>query len=125
MTRKSRRKNYVEETMVRTLDKLSKFAEFVDLLPKLQSMIKKGKSAEEIRDWAAPMVQASITNIALTDKDTKTRLAAGKDVMDRKDGKAKETKEIKHRMDKLTDIQLEALLKSELEEYDSGSKKTH
>ena len=120
MPRRPRRKNFVEEKMVRQLDDLAKFEEFKTLLPKLQRMIKEGKSSKDIRDWAAPFVQASMTNIALTEKDAKTRLAAGKDLLDRDEGKAKENKEITHRLDNLDDRQLDALLKSEIDAYEES-----
>ena len=125
MSRKPRSKNYAEDRMLKMLDELDKFEQFKELLPQLQRMLAEGKSEDEIRQWAAPFVQANMVHTALTDTDTKTRVAAGKDILDRKEGKAKETKSITHRLENLTEEQLDALLMSEETADEERSKDTH
>lgn len=106
--------------MAKDLDTLSEFEQFrKEILPALRRDIKAGLSNEEIyKKYQAHTAARSVT-IALTDPDSGKALAAIKEIHDRGTGKPKERQEVTHRLDKLADEQLDALLQTQLERVNS------
>lgn len=109
-----------EETKtVNLIHQLTQFEDFqTEVLPKIQRMLKEGKKAEDIIEFAQAYAAARMVTIALTDQDSGRAATAAKDVLDRSLGKAKERSEIEHKYSKLKDEELDALLASKLEEAD-------
>ncbi|NIO44963.1 MAG: hypothetical protein GTN36_05430 [Candidatus Aenigmarchaeota archaeon] len=87
--------------------------------PEIREMLLKGASAKEISKKYAAYAMARITQIALTDPDSSKALSAAKDLIDRADGKATETKKIKHEFEEMSDTELDAILKSSEEDLES------
>lgn len=90
-----------------------------ELMGGVLGMIKKdlaaGLPADRILEKYAPIAAARTVTIALTDADSGRALTASKDVLDRVHGKATERKELVHRLDKLDERQIDAIILSELE----------
>ncbi len=100
--------------VARSLDELSEFETFkADIMPKLRSFIKEGKSASEIYAWAQSYLAAKTVTLALASRDEKTALGAIKEALDRGVGKAADKVEITQRYEQLSDQELESLLQSE------------
>jgi hypothetical protein len=103
--------------MVKMIDDLAEFEEFrANTLKAIRTDIRKGLSAADIRKKYASIVQGRLITDALTTEDVGRAAALGKDILDRVEGKAKEQTEVTHRMAKLNDKELDALLKSEDQE---------
>lgn len=91
-------------------------ADFEGLLPGLKAALRMGLSAEQIYAEFTSMAAARGVNIALTETDSAKALAAIKDVLDRTQGKATERQEHTHRLEQLPDEQLDALLKTKIQD---------
>lgn len=105
--------NRAETAKVRALDELAEYEEFKEqILPLLRKDVKSGMDASQLREKYKPLAQARIISQALADASA-VGLAAAKDLLDRQDGKAKETKEVEHKFSKLSDEQINAILLSE------------
>lgn len=103
-----------QDSMAFLMDELLAFQDFrTTVLPKLQEMVKQGKSADEIFKFAEAMAAAKMVTHALTDTDSGRAITATKDILDRSVGKAKERHEHEHKYAKLTDAEIDALLASE------------
>ena len=103
-----------EREALSRIDDVSEFEQFrSEVLPKLRQMMYRNASAKEIADFARARMLARATTIALTSVDEKTALSAVKEVLDRGDGKATETKKIE--MNKMSDEELDSLIKAEME----------
>ena len=114
---RNRSENHKEHAMAVTLDELSRFEEFKEnILPAIRQDLATGMSAKDIRAKYAAIVQAGVVTTALIDSNPAARLTAAKDILDRDEGKAKETKDIRHRFNELPDEQLDAILISELQD---------
>lgn len=113
------KQNKQEDYMASALDHLSQFEEFErSVLPLLKQAIREGWSAEKIEKHpkiAAMLVARQIT-MALTELDSAKALSAIKDTRDRSAGKAIERREVKHQLESLPDEQLDARLKTLLDE---------
>lgn len=110
-------------TMAKDLDRLAEYEQFCEeILPALRKDLKAGLSDEQIlQKWKAV---AAARAVSLTgSKQDAVALAASKDILDRTGGKAVERKLVAHRLEKLPDEQLEALLLTELAE-DGGQGET-
>lgn len=102
---------------------LKEFEEFKnDTLKSIRKDLKKGLSAEEIRKKYTAILQARLITAALTTEDESKALAISKDVLDRVEGKAKESTEVTHRLEKLSDKELDALILSEEQELEQMHK---
>jgi len=113
--------NEVEAALVDQLDELALFQEFQqDMLPKLRDLVKKGAKSDEILELGRALAAGRLITIAATEEDSGRALAAIKEVLDRKDGKVTERKEITHTMAKLKDEDLDALVLTALQEADGG-----
>jgi len=101
------------------LDDLDQFEQYrKDVLKQIRDDLKRGLSADQIRDKYKPLVQARITTMALTSKDEKSALSAAKDIIDREDGRPTERKEITTHFDKMPDEQIQATLETELKDLE-------
>lgn len=119
MARRSKRQgglpNHVENIQIRTIQNIRDFEEYRDeILPKIRKMLKEGKKAEEIMQFAQSFAAARIVSIALCEEDVSKAMIAAKDVIDRTQGKAKERTETTHKFERLKDEELDALLASRL-----------
>lgn len=112
--------NKVEEQMVEVLDDLALFQELrAELLPELRRLIETKAPTKQILESARSAAVARLASLAVMDEDSKTALAAIKELLDRSEGKVTEKKEITHAMSKLKDEELDALVLSTLDEADS------
>lgn len=106
----------LEESRARNIDDLVMYD---DLMQGILSSVKKdlaaGLTGVEIMNKYAAIAAARTVSIAATEADSGKALQASKDIMDRAYGKAKETKDVTHRLDKVEEKQIDALLISELE----------
>lgn len=115
--RGSKVKHAIEERMAGVIDDISEFQAFKkELLPKLRAAIKEGKKPEEIMSMAKSLAAARLATIAAWEPDNKTALAAVKDLLDRTEGKARETKDIRHSLEHAKPEELDAILLSKLGE---------
>jgi hypothetical protein len=113
------RSNSVENKMARALDSLAEFERFQDdLLPILKKAIDEGWTQEKI--YSHPRIQAMVAaknvQIALMEKDSGRAHAAVKDITDRTVGKPTEKLEVKGKLEKMSDAELDALLATQLAE---------
>lgn len=103
--------------MDRLFSDLREFEDFREtILPAIRRDLQKGMSAKGLREKYASLIQARQITEAITSPDPRAALAAGKDVIDRAEGKAVEKQEITHKFDNLTDEEFDAVLKSEEED---------
>lgn len=110
------RPNHVENAMAETLDQLAEFESLRrDLLPKLLQAVRDGKSAEEIIETGKAVAAARLVSMS-TSSDDRAAYAAVKEILDRTMGKATEKKEITHRLDRLSDEQIDAMVMSAIED---------
>lgn len=101
----------VEKSMTGLLDDLSTFEDMRrDLLPKLRKAVEGGASTKDILGTARAVAVARLASIAVLEADTKTALAAVKELLDRLEGRTVDKKEVTHAMAKLKDEELDALL---------------
>jgi hypothetical protein len=114
-------RNTVEDRMVRNIDKLARMEElFSDLEPQLLAALQSGASADEIYSKFERLAAVRAVHIAMREKDPGKAMAAIRDILDRRQGKPTERKEISHRLGKMQDQELQALLASELEDLKSA-----
>lgn len=99
-------------------------ADFEDLIPQLRDALRAGKSAEEIYATFQPLVAARTVQIALTETDSAKAISAIRDVLDRTQGKPKEKIETTHRLEKLPEEQLDAALRTKLQDVNRMMDKT-
>jgi len=118
MSRNPKRKDggKTQDWMVRSLDDLKEFDQLkAEILPKVREMLKKGKKRKEILEFAADYAAARLITLTF-DEDTSKALVASKDILDRADGKATESKTVTHKYDGLSDEELIALRNSKRQE---------
>lgn len=97
------------------IDDLIEFREFRDsLLPVLQADVKKGTPAKEILDRLKTLAAARLGHIIMSETDSGKALSAIKDILDRTEGKAKESITTTHKFDKLDGQQLDSMILSKL-----------
>ncbi len=120
------RRNKVEDAMVRSLDELAEFQKFqTAILPVLRQAITEQWSAEKI--WSNPVTQALLAaqavTIGLSNADQGKALSAIMSVMDRTIGRPKEKAEVTHKIEKLKDSELDALLATHIADMDLNDDK--
>lgn len=121
---KTPKRNKQEESTLHDLSELEEFERFKEeILPKLRDAIAKGVKAQDIYKQYSSHAAARTVTIALTEADAGKALNAAKDILDRAQGKAVERKEFKHKLQDLTDQQLDALLLSEQDDDDESKDK--
>lgn len=109
-------KNEIEESRVRSLDDLTLHDDLMmGVLGGVKKDLASGLTSEEILTKYAALASARIVSIAATDADSGKALAAAKDVLDRTQGRAVERKQIDHRLSKLDEKQIDAILLSEFD----------
>lgn len=95
------------------VDDLAEFEDFRNtILRTIRQDLKDGMTAEELRNKYAALVQARVITEAVSDESGRA-LTAAKDILDRAHGKATEKKEITHKLQDLSDQELDALIMSE------------
>jgi molecular chaperone GrpE (heat shock protein) len=102
--------------MHRLLHDLEQFEDYQTILASIRKDIKAGMKEAELARKYAPLAQARIISDMLTTDNPQAALAAAKDLLDRANGKATEKKEVTHKFSELKDEELDAILKSEVEE---------
>lgn len=108
-----------DNRMAKMIDDLAEFEEFRETTLKAIRMdIKKGMSAKDLRAKYAAIVQGRLLTDALTTEDVSKAAFIGKDIIDRVEGKATEKKEVTHKFAEMKDEELDAILKSEIEELE-------
>lgn len=106
-----------ERQLTDMIDQLAEFEDFrATILPALRKDLARGLTAAELREKYSSLVQARQIAEAVTAEDPSKAHAAGKDVLDRAEGKAVERKEVKHQFENLSDQELDAILQSEEQE---------
>lgn len=107
---------YREKKMASLMDDIAEFEEFRETtLKAIRKDIKAGMNAKAIREKYISILQGRLITDALTTEDIKEAFSIIKDIADRVEGKAKEQQEVTHRLEKLSDKELDALLQSEEE----------
>jgi len=111
---------------VKLHDELAAFEEFKEeVLPMLRKDLKNKLSPSQIRKKYLSYLTARQVTIGLTARDEAKSLAAIKDVFDREEGKAKESKDVTHRFEDLPDDQLDALVLSQIADADFDGAPPH
>jgi hypothetical protein len=107
----------VEERLARSLDDLAAYdALFRGMLGTLRKDIQSGLDAESIMRKYSSLAAARMVSTALTESDSKTAIAASKDIMDRVLGRAVERHDNTHRFANVDEKELDAILVSQIEE---------
>jgi hypothetical protein len=116
-SKKQPRSNTTEHRMVRAIDELAEFEDFQQLvLPKLRKAVKEGWSAEKIYKEMSSLAAAKAVTHAMTAEDPAKALTAIKEILDRSQGKAVERREIKTKVEAMSDEELDSMLASEIDE---------
>lgn len=96
--------------------------ESADMAYELEQDLKNGMTSDALRKkYQARLTARSILIAATSDDDAKAVMAI-KDVTDRNEGRAMEKKSGTHHLEKLTDEQLEAMLRTEIDDLSSERK---
>lgn len=106
--------------MIDLIDKVEAFEDWEKtILPVLKKDIDAGMSQEVLAQKYAALAQARVISEALTNPDANKALVAAKDIIDRAKGKATEKREVIHKLEKMTDAELDAILFSEEEDLEN------
>jgi hypothetical protein len=109
--------NYQEDKLIESIDELAIFEQLQKtLLPQLKGLVNSGASHEEILEAGKT---AAVTRLVLMASSQEANLSAIKEVLDRTLGKVAEKKSIEHRLAKLPDSDLDALLLTSISDEDS------
>lgn len=107
--------NAAQNRAARALDTLSEFEEFREMfLPPIRKALLGGASAEAILAQFKPLVAARLVQLGIAGSES-AALGAIKELMDRVDGKAVQKQELTHRLAKLPEEELNAVIESKLE----------
>lgn len=102
-------------TKARSLDELAEFEDFTaNILPAIRKDLKAGMSETQILEKYKALAAASIATLTTRIDEPAVALAAARDILDRTQGKAVERRQVEHRLGKLPDEQLDALLLTEM-----------
>lgn len=114
-----RGRNEQEEGLLEVLEDLELFEELKkDLLPDLRELVKKGEKSDVILERGRALATARLVTLAATNDNPTAALAAIKEVLDRTLGRVADKKQIEHRLAKIDDKELDALLISKITEED-------
>lgn len=117
--------NDMVETRARNIDDLALHDEMMmGILGSVKQDLALGLTSEEIMKKYSGIAAARIVSIAATEADSGKALAAAKDLMDRVHGKARETKDVTHRLDKVNEREIDAILLTELEALEVSSEES-
>jgi hypothetical protein len=104
----------LQEAQARSLDDLSEYEEFREMfLPAIRAALLKGMTSEQILAKFKPVMAARLVQLGVTGSEN-AALGAIKELLDRVDGKAVQKQEHTHRLAKLPDAELDAILQSKL-----------
>ncbi len=104
----------MEKQAVRSVDKLAEFEEFHEMfLPSIRKDLVKGASAEEILKKYKPIIAARLVQLGATGGES-AALGAIKELLDRTEGKAVQKQEHTHRLARLPEDELNAVIASKL-----------
>lgn len=110
------RAHRMQDSVGHLVQDLIDFEDFRDtVLPAIRRDITAGMTAKQLREKYASLVQARLLTEALSG-ESKSAIAAARDITDRQEGKATEKKEVTHKLAHLSDEELDAVLMSEEEE---------
>lgn len=116
-TRKRPNPRAQQQRMASMLDDLTEFNNFrEEILPVLREALKQGADADTIYRKFQAYAAARAVSIAATELDSGKALSAIKDILDRTQGRAKERTEVVHKMENLTESQLDAILLSKMQD---------
>lgn len=124
MSKKRPRPNKQEHKLVMALDDLAAFEQWQeDILPILQTALKEGWTAEKIFNHpkAQALLAARQLTIGIMSPDPGKALAAITDVMNRTIGKPTDKVEVKGKLEKMSDDELDALLAAKLAADDNSN----
>lgn len=111
----SKTANAMQEGQARALDKLADYEDFTStFLPSLQKDIRAGLTMDQLLKKYEPAVAARLVQLGMT-AEGNTALGALKEILDRTQGKSVQKQEHTHRLARLPDQELDAVLKSKLE----------
>lgn len=114
--------NKDEDEAVALSDDLVEFEKFrAELLPALRADVMAGTPAKDILEKVKSIAAARLGLIAASSIDQRTALSAIKDILDRTEGRAQESKEITHKFGKLKDEELDSLLASRFKEIEGST----
>lgn len=109
-------RNHEENQTLDFLAELQLFDEFKQkIAPRLIALLNKGVRGEDIYKQFQDLAAARAVTIAIKEQDSSKALAAVREILDRAEGKAVERKTITHKLEELSDEQLDAVLLSELD----------
>jgi hypothetical protein len=94
-----------------------------ELIPMLRRDVLDGMEPAKMREKYAALIQARQIMTAISSPDESKAQAAGNSVLDRVEGKATEKREVKHTFENLKEEELDAILSSEIEEFNEAQKK--
>lgn len=113
-----RSSNSAENRMVKAMDMLAEFEEFREsILPALRKDVQSGMEARDIIKKYRALAAAKMVTGMFVPLSPVSQSAA-KDILDRGDGKATESKKVEHKFEGVADEDLKALLKSKLASED-------
>lgn len=119
-------KNHAEDHFTKIVQELEALDTFRStFLKSIRNDLAAGLSPMQIIEKNKDLVKLRTLTTALSAADDGKALAAAKDLLDRIEGKAKESKEIIHRLDKLSDQEFDAILKSEFDELGNDEVTEH
>lgn len=114
--KKSRQGEYAARRMNRLADKLAAVEDYTENVPAaLRRLLENKASPQDILEFAASLAAARMVT-ELGGTDAGRAITVAKDILDRTQGKAKETVTTTHKFDKLDDAQIDALIHSKLRE---------
>lgn len=103
--------------MIAAVDELAKFQQWKkEVLPALQKDVASGVPAKDMMAKYEAALTARLISLAMLEEKASSAIVAIKDLLDRVQGKAVETKEITHRLGKLSQEELDAMLKTKLKD---------
>lgn len=108
--------NAMQDTRARNIDSLALHDELLQgVLGSVKKDLAAGLTGQQILEKYASLAAARVVSIAVTEADSGKALASAKDVLDRAYGKARETKDVTHRLAQVDEKQIDAILISEID----------
>lgn len=109
----------MQEGQARSLDALAEFETFREMFaPEIRRDLMRGATEKEILEKYKPLVAARMVQTAVAG-DAKNAIAAGREVYNRTEGTPAAKLDITHKMERLKDEELDALLESELKKLEA------
>jgi hypothetical protein len=120
--RKPRRNGHKQQmTIIGKLDDMAVWEELKDkLLPRLREDLINGLTSDQILKKYESYATARLVHNVIADPDSGKSNTAAKEILDRIQGKPTEKKELTHKMARLSDVELDALIISKSSSLSSG-----